>query len=146
MRVGQQPELRPSVICSPRSPNKPRECTGKCRQFSGFGLVQTGSGPGKRWFKSTRPDHFSCHLCVRPLIRADNLQHAKERRTSWCSARRSMVQIRSPRSLFSFESIRERQNAIGKDIYIKDELALARCWSRRKKKHRINWRAYIVAR
>ena len=28
-------------------------------------------------------------------------------------------QIRSPRSLFSFESIRERQNAIGTDIYIR---------------------------
>ena len=55
MRDGQQPELRPSVLCSPRSP---RECTGKCRQFNGFGLVQTGSGPGGRWFKSTRPDHL----------------------------------------------------------------------------------------
>jgi hypothetical protein len=28
------PELRQSVFCSPRSPNKPRECTGKCRQFN----------------------------------------------------------------------------------------------------------------
>src|SRR6516225_11600805 len=42
------PELRPSVFCSPRSPNKPRECTGKCRQFNGSGLVQTGSGPDGR--------------------------------------------------------------------------------------------------
>ena len=58
MRDGQQPELRPSVLCSPRSPNKPRECTGKCRQFNGFGLVQAGSGPGGRWFKSTRPDQL----------------------------------------------------------------------------------------
>jgi hypothetical protein len=56
--VRPQPELRPSVLCSPRSPNKPRERTGKCRQFNGFGLVQTGSGPGGRWFNSTRPDHF----------------------------------------------------------------------------------------
>jgi len=49
-----------SVLCSPRSPNKPRECTGKCRQFNGFGLVQTGSGPGGRWFKihSPRPILF----------------------------------------------------------------------------------------
>jgi hypothetical protein len=46
------------MFCSPRSPNKRRECTGKCRQFNGFGLVQAGSGPGGRWFKSTRPDHF----------------------------------------------------------------------------------------
>jgi hypothetical protein len=58
MRDGQQPEVRPSVLCSPRSPNKPRECTGKCRQFNGFCLVQTGSGPGGRWFKSTRPDQL----------------------------------------------------------------------------------------
>jgi hypothetical protein len=42
------PELRQSVFCSPRSPNKPRECTGKCRQFNGSGLVQTGSGPDGR--------------------------------------------------------------------------------------------------
>src|SRR5215469_8841679 len=56
MHDGQQPELRPSVLCSPRSPNKPTECTHKCRQFNEFGLVQTGSGPGGRWFKSTRPD------------------------------------------------------------------------------------------
>ena len=34
MRDGQQPELKPSVFCSPRSPNKPRDCTGKCRQFN----------------------------------------------------------------------------------------------------------------
>jgi hypothetical protein len=40
------------------SPSKQRECTGKCRQFNGFGLVQAGSGPGGQWFKSTRPDHF----------------------------------------------------------------------------------------
>jgi hypothetical protein len=58
MRDGQQPEVRPSVLCSPRSPNKPRECTGKCRQFNGFGLVQTGSGPGGRWLKSTRSDQL----------------------------------------------------------------------------------------
>ncbi len=70
MRDGQQPELRPFVLCSPRSPNKPRECTGKCRQFNGFGLVQTGSGPGGRWFKSTRPDHF---------FRISNLPHTKIR-------------------------------------------------------------------
>jgi hypothetical protein len=48
MRDGQQPELRPFALCSPRSPNKPWECTGKCRQFNGFGLVQAGSGPGGR--------------------------------------------------------------------------------------------------
>jgi len=58
-------------FCSPCSPNKRRECTGKCRQFNGFGLVQTGSGPGGRWFKSTRPDHF---------FRISNLQHTKIRR------------------------------------------------------------------
>jgi hypothetical protein len=52
MRDGQQPELRPSALCSPRSPNKPRECAGKCRQFNGFGLIQAGSGPGGRRFKS----------------------------------------------------------------------------------------------
>ena len=46
------------MFCSPRSPNKQRECTGKYRQFNGFGLVQPGSGPGGRWFKSTRPDQF----------------------------------------------------------------------------------------
>src|SRR5215469_5312851 len=55
---GEHPELRLSIFCSPRSPNKQGECTGKCRQFNGFGLVPTGSGPGGRWFKSTRPDHF----------------------------------------------------------------------------------------
>jgi hypothetical protein len=48
MRDGQQPELRPLALCSPRSPNKPWECTGKCRQFNGFGLVQAGSGPRGR--------------------------------------------------------------------------------------------------
>ena len=48
MRDGQQPQLRPSALCSPRSPNKPSECTGKCRQFKGFGLVQAGSGLGGR--------------------------------------------------------------------------------------------------
>jgi len=58
VRDGQQPELRSSALCSPRSPNKPRECPGKCRQFNGFCFVEAGSGPGGRWFKSTRPDHF----------------------------------------------------------------------------------------
>jgi hypothetical protein len=47
MRDGQQPELRPFVLCSPRSPNKPRECTGKCpyvqkTQLAAFQL-STGS-------------------------------------------------------------------------------------------------------
>src|SRR5213078_1737972 len=56
IREGEHPELRPSIFCSPCSPNKRRECTGKCRQFNGFGLVQAGSGPGGRWFKSIRPD------------------------------------------------------------------------------------------
>src|SRR5205823_11245672 len=55
-REGEHPELTPSIFCSPGSPNKRRECTGKCRQFNGFGLVQAGSGPGGRWFKSIRPD------------------------------------------------------------------------------------------
>ena len=45
-REGELPELKPSMFCSPCSPNKQRECTGKCRQFNGFGLVQAGSGPG----------------------------------------------------------------------------------------------------
>ena len=48
IREGEHPELRPSIFCSPGSPNKRRECTGKCRQFNGFGLVQAGSGPGGR--------------------------------------------------------------------------------------------------
>src|SRR5215471_855607 len=50
--------------------NKPREGTGKCRQFNGFDLVQTGSGPGERWFKSTRPDQSFCNqqLMERELL------------------------------------------------------------------------------
>jgi hypothetical protein len=71
MRDGQQPELRPSVLRSPRSPNKPRECTGKCRQFNGFGLVQAGSGPGGRWFKSTRPDQLFHQSLTRPRFPPD---------------------------------------------------------------------------
>src|SRR6266576_50031 len=52
-----QGETEAIDICSPCSPNKRRECTGKCRQFNGFGLLQAGSGPGGRWFKSNRSDY-----------------------------------------------------------------------------------------
>ena len=58
MRDGQQPELRPSVLCSPRSPNKPRECTGKCRQFNGLSAQA-------RWGSLRWPSTSSCR---RPLF------------------------------------------------------------------------------
>ena len=45
-------------------------------------ILSAGSGPGGRWFKSTRPDHS---------FGTDNLQHAKERKTAWCSDRCSIV-------------------------------------------------------
>jgi hypothetical protein len=74
--AGSSPESRPAtgrcarvnipneaidIFCSPCRPNKRRECTGKCRQFSGFGLVQAGSGP--RWIHPSAPDpnHINKH-------------------------------------------------------------------------------------
>ena len=47
------------------------------------------SGPGGRWFKSTRPD---------PLLNgANNLQHRKVPTTSWLWAHKSMLQMHSPK-------------------------------------------------
>jgi len=84
IREGEHPELRPSIFCSPGSPNKRRECTGKSRQFNGFGLVQAGSGPGGRWFKPIRPDHFSLN---------QQFTGTQSSWSAWSQARRSKVQI-----------------------------------------------------
>ena len=53
LSLGRQAAL---IFCSPGSPNKRRECTGKCRQFNGFGLVQAGFGTRRSVaLRSTRP-------------------------------------------------------------------------------------------
>jgi len=61
------------------------------------------------------------------------------RASAWRSARRSVVQIRSPQALFSIRinSRTPERQRVG-HLY-KDELALARCSSRTKQEHRINW-------
>ena len=72
-------------------------------------------------------------------FRTDNLQHAKERKTSWCSARRSNGTNPSATNSFHSNQFRERQNANGTDIYIRMNSLWRECSSRRKKEHRINW-------
>ena len=54
----------------------------KWRQSHDLVNLSYGSGPGGRWFKSTRPDQ---------LFWNRQLTHEKERKTAWCSDRRSIV-------------------------------------------------------
>jgi hypothetical protein len=53
--------------------------------------VESGSGPGGRWFKSIRPT---------TSIRISDLQHTKNPMCAWSRARRSTAQIHLPRRFF----------------------------------------------
>src|SRR5215472_18579405 len=76
-----QLRARPSRSAN-RSAISERVAQGNSSQFNSLDFYSCGSGPGGRWFKSTRPDHFS---------RISDLQHGKRSTSAWRKTRRSVV-------------------------------------------------------